>query len=555
MENLRSSFFFKRYFPVFPGLVFFVAALLCATDCRAEQVKLAWDPSPDTVTGYILFYGEQSDLTKSATAIDVGNVLQYTVINLAAGKTYYFAVKAYNADVQSGFSNIVKYPDTGTTTTSAASTSSIPPNTLPATSSSSSVPITSASSSVPATFSTTSIASGILTTTTAEGEGNHIMGAKGAGSTTGGTPAVESEHRASAAADPAFTDQGAIAIFENSDLVSQLSVGWDAYNALNGEARIATGDIDGDGKDEVIICLGPVAGNAEIPGGKFQILDDDFTNLGWGQIEWPDYNAINGECWPACGDIDGDGVDEILIGMGVGGQGRIEVFKFKNGQAVHEKWIKVGWEEYCEAGGGVRPACGNINFDRKDEIILGLYPVNDVFLPEGKFEVLNGNGKHLTWGVVDWPEYNALNGETRPACGDINRTVRDEILLGLGPGSGGRIPVYSYILGAVTLKTWLSPAGEPAYRDENGETRLSCGDMDGDGMDEILVGFGHGGQGMMELHDDGLHDFSVISRLQMSDEDYNMASGETYPAIRGKKLPKGMNFFLKLTGGEKPKQH
>ena len=39
-----------------------------------------------------------------------------------------------------------------------------------------------------------------------------------------------------------------------------------------------------------------------------------------------------------------------------------------------------------------------------------------------------------------------------------------------------------------------------------------AGISDGDGLDEILVGFGQGGQGMMELHDDGLHDFSMISR-------------------------------------------
>ena len=380
------------------------------------------------------------------------------------------------------------------------------------------------------------------------------MGGKGAGAIAGGTLAVKSEQRALAATDPAFTDQGAIAIFEDSDIASQLSVGWDDYNDLNGEARIATGDIDGDKKDEIIIGLGPVEGNAAIPGGKFQILDDDFTDLGWGQIDWSSYNSVNGESWPACGDIDGDGVDEILIGLGVGGDGRIEVFKFKNGGAVHASWIKVGWDDYCSAGGGVRPACGNIDFDRKEEIILGLYPANNVFLPEGKFEVMDGSAKHLAWGVVDWPEYNALNGETRPACGDINRTVRDEILLGLGKGAGGRIPVYSYALGAVTLKTWLK-AGTPDYMTESGETRLSCGDMDGDGLDEILIGFGKGGQGMMELHDDGLHDFSIISRLLIPDDDYNIVNGEAYPAIKDTKsdYSRVMNLFLKSLSNKRPK--
>ena len=331
-------------------------------------------------------------------------------------------------------------------------------------------------------------------------------------------------------------------------------MGWDDYNALNGEARIATGDIDGDGKKEIIIGLGPVEGNSEIPGGKFQILDDDFTSLGWGQIAWPDYNAVNGETWPACGDIDGDGVDEILIGLGIGGDGRVEVFKFKRGRAVHVAWIKVGWEDYCVAGGGIRPACGNIDFDRKDEIILGLYPPNNVFLPEGKFEILDGSAKHLAWGVVDWPEYNALNGETRPASGDINRTIRDEILLGLGKGSEGKIPVYSYILGAVKLKTWLQ-AGTSSYRTENGETRVACGDIDGDGVDEILIGFGKGGQGMMELHDDALHDFSILSRLQMPDERYSIAFGETNPAIKDIKsdYSRIMNLFLKSLSNKRPK--
>jgi len=359
--------------------------------------------------------------------------------------------------------------------------------------------------------------------------------------------AATSEQTALSAADSVFTDQGAIAIFDDADNTLRLSVGWDEYNALNGEVRIATGDIDGDGKEEIIIGLGPVEGNSAIPGGKFQILDDDFTSLGWGQINWPEYNALNGETWPACGDIDGDGIDEILIGLGVGGNGRVEVFKFKNERAVHQQWIKVGWEEYCKAGGGVRPACGNIDFDRKDEIILGLYPANNGFMPEGKFEVLDGSAKHLAWGVVDWPEYNSLNGETRPACGNIDRTGRDEILLGLGAGSGGRIPVYSYSLGKVTLKRWIE-AGTPDYNAMNGETWLSCGDTDGDGLDETLIGFGQGGQGIMELHDDALHGFSPLSSMQMPDENYNRANGATYPAIQGikNKFPRITNFLLQL---------
>ena len=94
MENRRSSFFLKAYCPACLGFVLFVAALLCAAD-----VKLQLSPWPGiqaliTVTGYKIFYGEQSVLTNPATEINAGNVLQYTITNLTPGTTYYFALKA-----------------------------------------------------------------------------------------------------------------------------------------------------------------------------------------------------------------------------------------------------------------------------------------------------------------------------------------------------------------------------------------------------------------------------------------------------------------------------
>ena len=77
-----------------------------------------------------------------------------------------------------------------------------------------------------------------------------------------------------------------------------LRVGWSAYNTASGETRIATGDIDGDGKDEIVMGLGPVSGNSGIPGGWFEVLDDDYSHLGWGRISWSGYNSANGETWP-----------------------------------------------------------------------------------------------------------------------------------------------------------------------------------------------------------------------------------------------------------------
>ena len=106
IDNFRSSFLLKTYFPEYLVLILFVAALLWAADCRADNVTLAWDASPDPVTGYTVFYGEESILTNPSTPKPVGNVLQCTITGLLPG-TYYFAIKASYYNNESSFSNEV----------------------------------------------------------------------------------------------------------------------------------------------------------------------------------------------------------------------------------------------------------------------------------------------------------------------------------------------------------------------------------------------------------------------------------------------------------------
>jgi hypothetical protein len=70
---------------------------------KDKMITLSWDASTDNVavTGYKIFYGTQSVSESSASytqgPVDAGNVLTYDIKNLEAGKTYYFAVTAYDA--------------------------------------------------------------------------------------------------------------------------------------------------------------------------------------------------------------------------------------------------------------------------------------------------------------------------------------------------------------------------------------------------------------------------------------------------------------------------
>jgi hypothetical protein len=82
---------------------------------HAVAAKLVWDPSTGDVVGYRVYYGTTS--VNYTNNVDVGNVTEYNIDNLPLqeGVTYYFAVKAYNAAGESGFSNAVTWTQGDTT--------------------------------------------------------------------------------------------------------------------------------------------------------------------------------------------------------------------------------------------------------------------------------------------------------------------------------------------------------------------------------------------------------------------------------------------------------
>jgi hypothetical protein len=83
------------------SIVAAVGLLMPATVC-ARPIALAWDPSPDDVAGYIIFYGTQPGTYSNS--IDVGNLLSYQLD--LPGDQYYLAVCAYDAAAAQGpFSN------------------------------------------------------------------------------------------------------------------------------------------------------------------------------------------------------------------------------------------------------------------------------------------------------------------------------------------------------------------------------------------------------------------------------------------------------------------
>jgi hypothetical protein len=84
-----------------------IIAFILSSVSYGADVTLAWDPSPDLIDGYRIYYGTSSgNYTES---VDVGDTNQATITGLNETTTYYFVARAYDTSGESGNSNEVSW--------------------------------------------------------------------------------------------------------------------------------------------------------------------------------------------------------------------------------------------------------------------------------------------------------------------------------------------------------------------------------------------------------------------------------------------------------------
>lgn len=130
-------------------------------------------------------------------------------------------------------------------------------------------------------------------------------------------------------------------------------------NAYYGRASITSGDVDGDGNEEIIVG----AGQQQDP--IVKVFSKDGTEL----YSFTAYHPLFrlGLNVAAC-DLDNDGKVEIITGAGHGGGPHVRVFNPTTGTI----WNEVEFFAYAsDFRGGVNVACGNIDNDAGMEIITG----------------------------------------------------------------------------------------------------------------------------------------------------------------------------------------
>ncbi len=241
----------------------------------------------------------------------------------------------------------------------------------------------------------------------------------------------------------------------------------------------AGGDLDGDGYDEIVTGPGP----GPYHPARVLLLDEVGKRLASFQAYATPRYGVN----VACGDLDGDGVDEIVTGAGPGAVYGPHVRGWQwDGDDSVAPLPGVSFLAYGTNRWGVNVVCGDIDGDNSDEIITGAGP-GDVFGPHVRGWDVDG-GSAVPIPAVSYFAYGTLRWGVNVASGDIDGDGIAEIVTGPGPSTqfSSHVRGWNYdgeVLEPIPGVNFIAYSSFPHSKG----CIVACGDVDNDRVAEILT--------------------------------------------------------------------
>jgi hypothetical protein len=188
---------------------------------------------------------------------------------------------------------------------------------------------------------------------------------------------------------------------------------------------VAAGDVPGDGRADIITGVG-VGGGPDA-----RVFDVSNLSFGPNVIVFPFPASVTSGIRVAGGDVNGDGIADIIVGAGPGSSPRVKVLSGTNlgGAPLYDFLAFEG-----TFTGGVQLGAADADGDGKADVIVGRGPGG---APEVK--VFSGaNGAVL----ADFFAYDpGFLGGVQVAGGRVSGSPQAEIVTGVGIGGGPHVRV------------------------------------------------------------------------------------------------------------------